>query len=301
MFDLICKNIRYIVPNVCIIWGSRGYCGCRRVFAIMLRLKSCSIFLCLALVLSIFTQDVYGLFSFRGPHRISVGPEIYFMQRCKRGGSKQRGFLYGGRFSYDRIRRSALYWGGDILYAVGNLCGHNSDSEELRTCKRDFEVEGRLGYTLKKKWGCCYWLTPYFGGGFFQGTNQFIDPSPMQYKVINRYPFISLGFLSRVDINALFGIGVDFKAKYSIGACSKITGDADPNVDHARFVIEDKFSYDVDVPLYFNTCICAKKVDIRFVPFYRFRHYGAHENFPFDFIDTRFHMYGARLMFSLCF
>lgn len=248
-----------------------------------------------------FNTCADALLSFRGPHRISLGPEFYFMQRNKEGGSKQRGFLYGGRFTYDRIRRSALYWGIDAMYAAGKLCGHNSLSEHLRSRKRDSSIEGHFGYTFKKTIGCSYWLTPYVGGGYFEGTNRFVAPSPMQYKITNRFPYILAGFISRVDFKNGLGAGINFKAQYSIGACSKITEDPDPEVDNSRLIIEDKFSYEVDIPLYYKTCYKEKKVELSFSPFYRFRHYGAHENHPFDFIDTRFHIYGARLMFGIYF
>ncbi len=257
--------------------------------------------LLILLTLCPFFGDLYGIFSFRGPHRVAVGPEIFFMQRNKKGGSKQRGFLYGGRFTYDRIRRSALYWGADAMYAVGKLDGHNSDSRILHSRKRDSEIEGRLGYTLKKNWGCDYYLIPFFGAGYFQGTNRFVDNSPMLYKITTNFPYITLGFLSRIDFCNSLGCGVNFKTKYSVGARGKITDDPDPLIDKSRFIVEDKFSYELDLPLYYNNCCFGKKVELAFVPFYRFRHYGGHENCPFDFIDTRFHIYGARLMFGIYF
>lgn len=258
--------------------------------------KGALFFLCFALA----SFEANALLSFRGPHRLAAGPEFYFMQRNKEGGSKQHGFLFGGRVSYDRIRRSALYWGLDGVYTVGRLYGHNADHRELHSRKRDSSIEGRFGYTLKKNWGCLYWLTPFLGGGYFEGTNRFIYPSPREYLVTNKIPYIALGFLSRVDFWSCFGMGLDFKAKYSVGANSHITQDPDPLVDNARFIIEDKLSYDVELPLYFSWRWWEKKSELRFVPFYQFRHYGAHENYPFDFYDTRFHLYGARIMLS-CF
>lgn len=257
------------------------------------------------LTLIIFMQcvffDAYASLCIRGPHRVGVGPEIYFMQRRKDGGSSLRGFMFGARANYDRIRRSSLYWGADAQWAVGTLCGHNADHDELRSRKRDSEIEGRLGYTWKRKLGCNFWLTPFAGAGYFEGTNRFMHPSPLEYKITNTMPYLVGGFLWRSDVKSFFSVGLNFKCKYSVGARSHITNDPNPEVNNERLIIEDKISYNVDIPLYFDFCCGGRKLEVTFTPFYHFRHYGAHENHPFDFIDTRFHMYGARLMFNYIF
>lgn len=253
----------------------------------------------LAFIQCVCCCDAHALF--RGPHGVAIGPEIYFMHRNKDGGSKQRGFMYGSRLSYDRIRRSALYWGGEAQWACGTLSGHNADHDELHSRKQDSEIEGRIGYTWKKKLKVNFWVTPFAGGGYFEGINKFVSPSPLHYKITNTFPYLLAGFLWRVDIKPCFSLGLNFKAKYSVGARSKITDDPDPDVNNERLIIEDKFSYNVDLPFYFDFCCGRQKMEISFVPFYHFRHYGAHENFPYDFIDTKFHMYGARLMFRCLF
>lgn len=239
--------------------------------------------------------------SFRGPHRFSVGPEIYFMQRTKEGGSKQHGFLFGGYACYDRIRRSALYWAAEGRYAYGLLKGHNAESDPLKSYKMDSQIEGRFGYTLNKGPSRCLWLTPYFGSGYFNGTNRFVDPSPIEYKMRVQFPYIAFGFLSKIDFRKCWSVGLDFKVKYPVGARSKITGDDDPEVDHAKFYIEDKFMYEVDLPLTYRWCWGCRTMAASFVPFYNYRHYGGHENYPFDFIDTKFQIYGVRFLLRYSF
>lgn len=246
-------------------------------------------------------DSAHAIFSFRGPHRFSAGPEIYFMQRSTKAGSKQHGFLFGGYASYDRIRRSALYWGVEGRYAYGLLKGHTSDSAPLKSHKMDSQIEGRLGYTLVKGPNRCLWVTPYLGGGYFNGTNSFVNPSPMEYKMRVYFPYIALGFLSKIEIGRRFSVGLDFKAKYSVGARSKITGDDDPDVDHAKFYVEDEFMYELDLPFTSNWCWCGKNFAVSFVPFYNFRHYGGHENYPFDFIDTKYQIYGLRFLLRCSF
>lgn len=254
------------------------------------------------LIFNLFTFSFsFGFFSFRGPHYLSIGPELYFMHRTKEGGSKQQGVLTGGRISYDRFRRSALYWGLEGMYASGTLNGRNSINQILLSRKRDSEIEGRFGYTIKRRGDNDLWFIPFFGAGYFEGTNRFITPSPMEYKIIVRFPYLVSGFYSRIDLNNLLAFGLNFKTKYSVGAKGKIFEDSESDIENSRFYIEDKFFYEVDVPIIFKKTYLNKKYELSFVPFYRFRHYGGHENYPYDFIDTKFHMYGARLLVNFIF
>lgn len=259
------------------------------------------IFIAAIIFLQCLCSNASAFLSFRGPHYVGLGPEVYFMQRKKEGGSTQRGFLFGARAKYERIRRSALYWGTDLQWAAGTLCGHNASHSEVRSFKRDAEIEGRFGYTWKRKLGCNFWITPFIGSGYFEGANRFIHPSPKEYMVCNTAPYLLGGFLARFDIKRYFSVGVNFKAKYTVGVRSCVTDDLASNVKKEHLIGEDKFSYNLDVPLYFDFSCGGRQLEISFVPFYNFRHYGTHENFPHDFIDTRFHMYGARLIFSCLF
>lgn len=274
----------------------------RRVF--------CGRFLAMSIViLQCAFSGASAFCSFRGPHIVGLGPEIYFMQRKKEGGSHQSGNLYGVQLKYDRIRRSAIYWGGNAQWAAGTLTGHTALGGELKSHKRDSEIEGRIGYTWKRKLGCNFWLTPFIGGGYFEGTNRFIYPSPSEYKLRGNIPYLLGGFLSRFDIKPCFSIGLNFKAKYSVGARNYVIDDARNSVgdgrrveiEKERLIIEDKFFYNVELPLFFDFCCYGKRAEISLVPFYNFRHYGAHDNFPHNFIEARFHMYGARLVLSAIF
>ena len=238
-----------------------------------------------------------ALFQFRGPHRIEGGFEWYYMHRNRQGGSVQEGYLFGGRFLYDRIRRSALYWAVEGYCAEGRLNGRKSGMS-IKSNKRDSEIEGRTGYTWKM-WRCL-WLTPFIGGGFFEGTNHFVSPSPIEYKIRNRFPYVDIGFLGRYDVTCLWSIGLNFKAKFMVGARAKIIDD--PNFSNPTLIIEDKQCFDVDLPITYRFCSPSDRgSQMSITPFYRFRRYGAHENYPFDYIDTRFQIGGLRVMFAYLF
>lgn len=101
------------------------------------------------------------------PDKIYIGPEIYHVHRSRKGGTKQHGFVYGVRAGYDHIKRSRLYWGGDILWAQGILRGKAAPSD-LKSTFRDENYEGRFGYTLQTKTGHHYSFTPYIGYGYFR-------------------------------------------------------------------------------------------------------------------------------------
>ena len=235
----------------------------------------------------------------RGPHSLTVGPEVYYTHRTREGGSKQKGVLYGGEFCYERLRRSALYWGVEGYYAAGTLKGHDGVDRKIRSKKQDMEIEGRLGYSLKWCWSIPISFTPYFCGGYFQEINQFVEPTPLTYKIKDYFPFIGAGFLSRFYVTPTFSVGVNFKANYMLGAKSRIT---DSSLDESiRLIIEDKFFYEVELPLTYSYCIRSCQWETSFVPFFRYRQYGHHEGFPFDYLETRYQIYGAKLLWRYIF
>lgn len=235
----------------------------------------------------------------RGPHSFSIGPEAYYMVRAREGGSRQYGGLYGGRFCYERLRRSAVYWGVEGYWAKGRLKGHDGLDRVIKSTKTDMEIEGRLGYSLKWRWCIPISFTPFFCGGYFRENNKFIDPSPLECTISEYFPYAGMGFLSRFYATDKFSVGLNFKTKYMLGAKCRV-GD-DPFNDDINLIIEDKFIYDLDVPLTYSFCACGQALETSFVPFFRYRQYGRHEDYPFDYLGTRYQIYGARLMVTIIF
>ncbi len=246
-----------------------------------------------------FCGQANDFFHVRGPHTFSIGPEAYYMVRAREGGSRQYGGLYGGRFCYERLRRSAVYWGAEGYYATGRLNGHDGLDRQIKSKKTDMEIEGRLGYSLQWRSGIPISFTPFFCGGYFKEKNKFIDPSPIECTISEYFPYAGIGFLSRFYVVNNFSLGVNFKTKYMLGA--KCTIDKDPFNDDIHLLIEDKFIYDVDLPMTYSFCTRGHKVETSVVPFFCYRQYGRHEGHPFDYLGTRYQIYGARLMFTYTF
>lgn len=246
-----------------------------------------------------FCIDAKDLLCIRGPHSFTIGPESYYMVRAREGGSRQYGVLDGGWFSYERLRRSALYWAVDGYWAQGRLKGHDGLDRTIKSRKTDMEIEGRLGYSLKWRWCIPMSFTPYFCGGYFKETNKFVDPSPIECTISEFFPFAGIGFLSRIWAMDKFSIGINFKTKYMIGAKCKISDD--PTNDDMELIVEDKFIYDLELPLTYSFCSCGQNLDASFVPFFNYRQYGRHEGHPFDYLGTRYQIYGARLLLTFIF
>ncbi len=231
---------------------------------------------------------------------MSIGPEIYYIERTTEKGTKQNGCMYGERISYDRVRGWNIYYGADQYYAKGTISGKTKKGTRLKSTLTDAEVEGRLGFTFEK----CSWkrafFTPFGGYGYFAGTNKYRSPSPIHVKFRPRFSYYTAGFLSGFNISNCFRIGANFKAKFMVGATNKI--EDDPDFDTLHQDIGESILYQVDIPLTYRFCDCNfESYEISLVPFYRTRCYGAKENYPFDFFETKFKMWGARLMFTYLF
>lgn len=225
-------------------------------------------------------------------NQFSIGPEWYYAQRTKEGGTKQDGNLFGVYLSYDRLKRYGCYWGGDINYAEGTLDGHSRAGRKLRSRLLDACFEGRLGFTFQQQKGCQVGATPFIGIGYFIEENNFINPSPIPAHFKTRFTYFTAGFLTQIHFSNQFEMGLNFKAKVPFAPRCKVSNDPDNEPVDQR--IGQRFQYQADFPItYYAFCKC--QLGISMTPFYEYRNYGSHPNFPFNFIKTHFNIWGIKL------
>lgn len=225
-------------------------------------------------------------------NQLALGPETYWVKRTKDGGTKQTGCLWGGRLTFNRIKCFGWYLGADLLYASGTLNGH-SNTNKIRSTLSDTNVEGRFGYTLQQRSDRAPSFTPFFGIGYFRETNNFRSPTPIQVHFRNTFTYIPFGFLSHVYINPQIGMGLNFKVRYLFQ--HKNTVSNDPENDTMTLHYREKLQYRVELPLTYDLCFRNRLWRISLDPFYEYRNYGYLPNYPFDFLDTKFNIYGVNL------
>lgn len=221
-----------------------------------------------------------------------IGPEIYHVHRFKKGGTKQSGTIYAGKLGYDRFKYNAFYWGGDLLYGEGHLHGKSQANNKLKSHFKDFIVEGRVGYNFGLNLGCCFSFSPFIGFGYGVERNNFVSPSPLKVHFKIWYTYIPVGFFTQFSYSPCFDVGLNFKAKFMIDGKNIVSHDEEFGKN--TMLIKNKVHYRVELPLTYKY---SSQFLISFVPFYEFRRFGGHINFPFDFIDTKLNIWGAGLRF----
>lgn len=226
-----------------------------------------------------------------------VGPEIYYAERTREGGTKQTGTLYGFRLGLDRIARYKLYSGADFLYATGILNGTGKGGDSTFKSKSlftDVNAEGRFGYTFQSKTFHCASLTPFVGFGYFWETNAYKNPTPLHIHFKNRFSYIPFGFLSQIFITPQWSIGANVKIRYLLEAYQEVSHD--PEHDDATQHYVKKLQYRIELPITYFPCLSlCDSLALSAVPFYEFRQYGRLVNFPFDFLETKLALYGATI------
>jgi len=229
-------------------------------------------------------------------HRVYAGPEEYHVKRTKKGGTIQNGYLFGVRAGYDRLKRYGWYIGAEAAYAGGVLKGHTGGDAKLKSRYYEGSVEGRAGYTFQQKEGFQCALTPFIGGGYSVERNNFKDPSPLPIHFRTHYGFVSAGFLSSVRWNDRWTTGINFKARLPMEPRCAVSHD--PDNEPVTQNIRERVQYRVELPI---TCAlsCDWEWSVGLVPFYDYKPYGSHPNFPFDFIKTRYSCWGATLEFQM--
>lgn len=226
-------------------------------------------------------------------NQLYLGSDIYYTERSKAGGTKQTGALYGVRAGYDYIKRYKFYLGAEALYAGGTLTGRSGKGNRLKSNYTDLYAEGRFGYTLQQK--CDYRLafTPFLGGGYYQEKNNFIRPSPISMHSKITFYYFTGGFLSQASPTPYLDVQLNFKVRYMWDPKNSINND--PEVDSCCMLIRNqRLQYRVDLPFIYHWSSCFL---LSAGPFYDYRHYGGHVNFPFDFVETTVRNYGLSLKF----
>lgn len=254
------------------------------------------LFICLSIPLSL-SGIAFTLFN--GPYDIQLGPEVYYLERNKEGGSTQNGVLYGVHGKFERQIPGKFYWAVDGYIARGILHGKNALKNPLKSTLTESEIEGRFGFCFHKKIRWCISFTPYVSYGYFRCKNAFTHPSPIFVTYTDSFDYVGGGFLAKMALTSSFSLGAEFKANYMLEGNSRTRGD--PGAQNAKVVVESKMQYEAAIPLKWSYQIDNKCLYTELVPFYRYRHFGGRENFPFNFIDTQYQSWGARWMFGYVF
>ena len=249
----------------------------------------------LACVLTTFPVQAYFFDNIYCGHQVFVQPDLYYLKRTRAGGSHQSGLMHGVKFGYKRIICNGFYWEANASYGDGKIKGKNGNGVSLHSKFSDENVEGRFGYTFEFTRFLDFSFTPYGGYGYFKQTNRFVDPSPLTIEFRDSFHFASLGFLSELFTIYRFSVGLDFEAKFMIDGKSKVVDDPDPTIEDMYLIIGNKTQYDVEIPITYIWCCEERQWHLGLIPFYQLRQYGGHENYPYDFLRTKYEIYGARL------
>jgi len=228
-----------------------------------------------------------------------AGPEISYLERQRQTGTHQEGQINGLRVGVDRIKRHGFYLGADYLYGCGEIEGKNSREKAIFSNFSNEIIEVRLGYCLQHDWPKKQFFIPFGGWGSFTQSNQFIPPTEMICTFTEHFNFFVVGFLSGFNFTPLLSMGINFKVRFMQNSACDITDD--PYFDDITMIVKDSTQYRLELPF-----VCKSRgpwllTKIALIPFYELRQFGGRESFPFDYIETKYHLYGANLKLSRCF
>jgi len=222
----------------------------------------------------------------------ALGPEFYYVKRTRKGGTRQTGTPVGIRFNYDHIKRYKIYYGMQAFYGNGILKGRTGDEDKIRSRLTDEQVEGYLGYTFAYKYSPYFSFTPFIGGGYFRETNSFHPPTPIKVRMTTDFFYAAYGFLSSIKFNCWsLGLNARFRTPWDI-KCKISDSEQDEKITQ---LVEDRLQYRIELPIGYSQSFLCNLFTLRLVPFYESRVYGGRENYPYDFFETTYRIYGANL------
>jgi hypothetical protein len=230
---------------------------------------------------------------------IYIGPDIYHISREKERGGEQKGNMFGVRLGYNRFKRYGWYIGEEVRYEKGTLKGDLPTGEKLHSHFTDCLVEGRLGYTFQQKNGFQISFTPFLGVGYANEKNNYTHSSPIPIHFKTHFNYGAIGFFSWAHYNR-FELGLNFIARMPYEPKCEVSHDPDHHSVSQK--IKERVQYRVELPLgyqidfgNFKRCLRSSEGVVRLVSYYEYRNYGAHPNYPFDFMRTEFQIWGATL------
>jgi hypothetical protein len=230
-----------------------------------------------------------------GGHFFTLAPEFSHLERTRKGGTKQDGWLVGAKFNYDHIKRYKIYWGVEALYSSGELRGKNREKDRIHSYFSNAWAEANIGYTLASKCAPYYSFTPYIGGGYFWDRNHFHRPSPLEVRFSTRFWYGSFGFLSHARVFRCFSAGLN--ARFKLPWEPKCTISGDPDHGKTSQQVGERLFFRIELPLVYTAPLFCNALQIGLMPFYESRVFGGRENYPFDFFETKYRIYGIDLQF----
>lgn len=223
-------------------------------------------------------------------HRLLIGPEAYYVDRHREGGTKQHGWLGGGRLLYDHLRRYTFYWAAEGAIAQGELNGSSANGARLKSDMRDRSIEARFGYTFQFKHGHKFAFTPFVGAGYLIEENDFKHPTALHLHFKISYRYLTAGFISSFYVCDQLKMGLNLKVRHMLDPRCETSHD--PEFQSSSIKIgNDDLQYRIELPI---TYICQTLSWVA-TPFYESRLYGGWASFPFDFKKTRLNYYGITL------
>lgn len=224
---------------------------------------------------------------------VSIGAEWSHINREREGGTKQSGDCFGGRLTFDRIKRYKVYYGAQGYYGTGTLNGHQGSGAKIRSQFTNGQIEGSIGYTFQSKCFLSPWITPICGIGYMYEKNNFKHPSPLLLTFTTRYGYFPFGFLSGITVAEHFGIGLNVRFRWPFEPLCRVSNDEEQ--ENTKQHIKEKLGFKIEVPLLYETPAFCRSLLVGILPYYELRHYGGMENYPFDFFNTKLHIYGINL------
>jgi hypothetical protein len=216
---------------------------------------------------------------------------VYGLVRTKEGGTRQTGTLGGVQVCFERWQVNSIYWAVEGYCAAGRIRGRTGRGTEIVSRLTEKEIEGRLGFNFPLRSGR-FQIVPYISAGQYKMENKFLDPSPIPATFEDHFDFVGCGFIAVCQVTPTLTVGCHFKSQYMMNGWDEMTDD--PEEPDAQSRIQSEWQYGWELPITQN--LGYSDWALQLIPFYRYRHFGGMESFPFDFIDTKFNSYGARLM-----
>lgn len=234
---------------------------------------------------------------FLGPHRLTGFGEADYIKRKREGGTNQKGTLLGFGIDYERFKDFGFYLFGEAYETHGTLKGSTGGEVEIKSRFSAHDYFGRLGWSLS-----CYdfYFAPFCGGGYAYTVNRFIRPSPLHVSMKIHYPYALTGL--KIEWRKSEKIHIFTSLQLDLPFEPKCTIENDPDFFTTHQTIKKELQTDFQIGIRWQNISCLLfNLNAETLFLYRHNHFGEHDNYPFNFLDTTHQMLGLRVQVSFLF
>jgi hypothetical protein len=207
--------------------------------------------------------------------------------------------LYGVKGYYQRWDDCGLYLRAEGYHLQGDVSGRSAAGNAVESDYEEQWAAGAVGWSIGGRWPFPAYIVPYGIYGRYWSRNEETRSVDPQLETRELMHTGGAGFAARLGCSDCVMLGFD--ARYLVMWDGKNKTLNDPVFDEFYRLMGDEEHIYLALPVMVVLADGAVQLDLEFSPYYWYRHFGARNNTPRNYLDSHQRVYGCHLAAAMRF